>query len=119
MTLTLSGIPNCDTVKKARTWLDTKGTAYAFHDYKKRGADAESLHRWCAALGWETVLNRAGTTFRKLADADKADLTQDKAVALMIAQPSIIKRPIVEGDGVLLAGFKPDKWDRNLATALA
>jgi Spx/MgsR family transcriptional regulator len=108
--LTLYGIPNCDTVKKARTWLGDHGVAYAFHDYKKAGADEPSLRRWTSALGWETVLNRAGTTFRALPDADKADLDQDKAIALMLAQPSMIKRPIVEGDGVLVAGFKPDTW---------
>jgi Spx/MgsR family transcriptional regulator len=108
--LTLYGIPNCDTVKKARTWLDGNGVAYRFHDYKKAGADEVSLRRWTDVLGWETVLNRAGTTFRALSDADKADLDQDKAVALMRAQPSMIKRPIVEGDGVLVAGFKPDSW---------
>ena len=108
--LTIYGIPNCDTVKKARVWLDAAGTPYAFHDYKKAGIDEASLRRWIAALGWEAVLNRAGTTFRKLPDADKADLTEDKAVALMLAQPSMIKRPIAEGDGVLLAGFKPDAW---------
>lgn len=108
--LTLYGIPNCDTVKKARTWLDSHGVAYAFHDYKKAGIDAASLRRWIDALGWETVLNRAGTTFRKLSDGDKADLDQGKAIALMLAQPSMIKRPIVEGDGALVAGFKPDAW---------
>jgi len=108
--LTLYGIPNCDTVKKARTWLGDHGVAYAFHDYKKAGADEASLRRWTSALGWETVLNRAGTTFRALPDADKANLDQDKAIALMLAQPSMIKRPIVEGDGVLVAGFKPDAW---------
>lgn len=108
--LTLYGIPNCDTVKKARTWLDDHGVAYAFHDYKKAGADEASLRRWTSALGWETVLNRAGTTFRALSDVDKADLDQDKAIALMLTQPSMIKRPIVEGDGVLVAGFKPDAW---------
>ncbi|WP_066591380.1 ArsC family reductase [Sphingomonas pruni] len=108
--LTLYGIPNCDTVKKARTWLDSHGVAYAFHDYKRAGIDAASLGRWIDALGWETVLNRAGTTFRKLSDGDKADLDRDKAIALMLAQPSMIKRPIVEGDGVLVAGFKPDAW---------
>jgi len=108
--LTLYGIPNCDTVKKARTWLGDHGVAYTFHDYKKAGADEASLRRWTSALGWETVLNRAGTTFRALPDADKADLDQDKAIALMLAQPSMIKRPIVEGDGVLVAGFKPDTW---------
>jgi arsenate reductase len=110
--LTLYGIPNCDTVKKARVWLDAHGVAYAFHDYKKSGADAALLGRWVAALGWETVLNRAGTTFRKVPDADRADLNEDKAVALMLAQPSMIKRPIVEGDGVLLAGFKPEAWEK-------
>ncbi|MDB5679979.1 ArsC family reductase [Sphingomonas bacterium] len=109
--LTLYGIPNCDTVKKARLWLDAHGTAYAFHDYKKAGVDEDSLRRWIAALGWEAVLNRAGTTFRKLPDADRTDLDADKAVALMLAQPSTIKRPIVEGDGILLAGFKPEVWD--------
>ena len=108
--LTLYGIPNCDTVKKARTWLDGRGVTYAFHDYKKSGIDEASLRRWVASLGWETVLNRAGTTFRALPDADKADLDDNKAVALMLAQPSMIKRPIVEGDGVLVAGFKPDAW---------
>jgi Spx/MgsR family transcriptional regulator len=108
--LTLYGIPNCDTVKKARTWLDGHSVAYAFHDYKKAGADEAALRRWTSILGWETVLNRAGTTFRALPDADKADLDQDKAIALMLAQPSMIKRPIVEVDGVLVAGFKPDAW---------
>lgn len=108
--ITLYGIPNCDTVKKARTWLDNHGVAYAFHDYRKAGTDEASLRRWTDALGWETVLNRAGTTFRALSDADKADLDQSKAIALMLAQPSMIKRPIVEGDGVLVAGFKPDDW---------
>lgn len=108
--LTLYGIPNCDTVKKARAWLDGRGVAYAFHDYKKLGADETSLRRWIASLGWETVLNRAGTTFRALPDADKAGLDENKAIALMLAQPSMIKRPIVEGDGVLIAGFKPDAW---------
>jgi arsenate reductase len=107
---TFYGIPNCDTVKKARTWLDGRSVAYTFHDYKKLGIDEASLRRWTASLGWETVLNRAGTTFRALPDADKVDLDEDKAVALMLAQPSMIKRPIVEGDGVLVAGFKPDAW---------
>lgn len=109
--LTFYGIPNCDTVKKARTWLDGRGVAYAFHDYKKAGIDEASLRRWTDRLGWETVLNRAGTTFRALSETDKADLDQDKAIALMLAQPSTIKRPIVEGDGMLVAGFKPDAWE--------
>ena len=110
------GIPNCDTVKKARTWLDAHAIAYTFLDYKKAGADAAKLATWCDAKGWEVVLNRAGTTFKKLADADKTDLTQAKAIALMMAQPSMIKRPIVEHDGALLIGFKPDEWATALAT---
>ncbi len=114
MSITLYGIPNCDTVKKARGWLDGRGIGYAFHDYKKQGIDAAHLARWCDALGWETVLNRAGTTFRKLPDADKAGLGRDKAIALMIAQPSMIKRPTIEYSGGLLAGFKPDQWDAAL-----
>ena len=109
--LTFYGIPNCDTVKKARTWLDGRGVAYAFHDYKKAGIDEASLRRWTDRLGWETVLNRAGTTFRALPDTDKTGLDQDKAIALMLVQPSMIKRPIVEGDGILVAGFKPDAWE--------
>jgi Spx/MgsR family transcriptional regulator len=110
--LTIYGIPNCDTVKKARTWLEASGKVYGFHDYKKAGVDEASLRRWIAALGWETVLNRTGTTFRQLPDADKVDLTEDKAVALMLAQPSMIKRPIAEDDGLLLAGFKPEAWEQ-------
>ena len=110
MTVTVYGIPNCDTVKKARTWLDAHGIAYTFHDYKKAGADASKLAQWCAAAGWEKVLNRAGTTFKKLPDADKADLDAAKAAALMAANPSCIKRPIVEHSGALLVGFKPDEW---------
>jgi arsenate reductase (glutaredoxin) len=111
MSVTLYGIPNCDTVKKARTSLEGRGIAYAFHDYKKAGADARKLAAWCDALGWETVLNRAGTTFKKLPDADKTGLDQSKAIALMLAQPSMIKRPVVEYQGGLLIGFKPDQWD--------
>ncbi len=109
--ITLYGIPNCDTVKKARTWLDGQGVAYAFHDYKKAGADGAKLAAWCGAAGWEVVLNRAGTTFKKLPEADKADMTQAKAVALMLAQPSMIKRPIVEGAKCLLVGFKIPEWE--------
>ena len=107
----LYGIPNCDTVKKARTWLDGLGVSYVFHDYKKAGITAAKVKAWCKALGWESVLNRAGTTFRKLPDAEKSDLDQAKAIALMIAQPSMIKRPIVEHDGGLLIGFKQPEWD--------
>ena len=115
MTLTLYGIPNCDTVKKARLWLEAQGVAYAFHDYKKIGIDDSTLARWCTALGWENVLNRAGTTFKKLPDTDKADLTEAKAIALMLAQPSMIKRPVVDGDGVLLIGFKPELFAKAFA----
>ena len=110
MTVTLYGIPNCDTVKKARKWLDARGIAYAFHDYKKQGADAQRLARWVEAAGWETVLNRAGTTFRKLPDADKAGIDAAKAIDLMLAQPSMIKRPVLDIDGKLLVGFKPDQY---------
>ncbi len=109
--ITLYGIPNCDTVKKARTWLEARGIAYGFHDYKKAGAPPEKLSGWCDALGWETVLNRAGTTFKKLPDADKSGLDQAKAIALMLAQPSMIKRPLVEHPGGVFAGFKPDVWE--------
>ena len=110
MSVTVYGIPNCDTVKKARDWLDARGIAYIFHDYKKLGADPEKLAQWVAALGWETVLNRAGTTFRKLPDADKQGLDAHRAAALMAANPSCIKRPVVEHPGGLLAGFKPGEW---------
>lgn len=112
--ITVYGIPNCDTVKKARVWLAEKGVYFAFHDYKKSGIDAPRVARWCDAAGWEKVLNRAGTTFKKLPDADKVDLDQDKAVALMVSQPSMIKRPIVEHPGGLLVGFKPDEWSAYL-----
>ena len=110
MTVIVYGIPNCDTVKKARVWLDAAGVAYAFHDYKKAGIDAATLNRWADAGGWDVLLNRAGTTFKKLDDADKADIDRAKAIRLMIANPSMIKRPVVEGAGALLVGFKPDVW---------
>ena len=110
MSIVLYGIPNCDTVKKARGWLDARGVAYAFHDYKKLGADPVKLAAWVAAAGWETVLNRAGTTFRKLPDAEKQGLNAAKAVAVMAANPSCIKRPVVEHPGGLLVGFKADQW---------
>ena len=111
MSIEYYGIPNCDTVKKARTWLEAKGIAYGFHDYKKEGADRAKLAAWCKAAGWETLLNRAGTTFKKLPDTDKADLDEAKAIALMLAQPSMIKRPVVEHPEGLLVGFKPDQWE--------
>ena len=108
--ITLYGIKNCDTVKKARTWLDANGVGYAFHDYKAAGIDRARLERWIAAVGWETLLNRSGTTFRKLPDADKAGLDAEKAAGLMLAQPSMIKRPVVEHPGGLLVGFAPDAF---------
>jgi len=109
-TVTLNGIRNCDTMKKAWTWLDQHGVAYAFHDYKKEGIDRAHLERWAGQIGWERLLNRAGTTFRKLPEADRADLTADKAIGLMLAQPSMIKRPVLEADGRLLVGFKPEEY---------
>ncbi len=109
MAITIYGIPNCDTMKKARTWLDKHGVAYDFHDYKKAGIDRERLEAWSKKVGWETLLNRAGTTFRKLPDTDKQGLTEKKAIALMQAQPSLIKRPVLDlGRGKLLVGFKPE-----------
>ncbi|MDH4562080.1 ArsC family reductase [Pseudomonas sp. BN411] len=110
MSITLYGIKACDTMKKARTWLEEQGVAYSFHDYKASAIDRASLEKWCAEHGWETVLNRAGTTFRKLEDAQKADLDQDKAVALMLAQPSMIKRPVLDLGDRTLVGFKPDLY---------
>ncbi|RZJ93984.1 MAG: arsenate reductase [Brevundimonas sp.] len=106
--ITLHGIPNCDTVKKARVWLDQHGVAHVFHDYKKGGVERAWLERWVAEHGWEVVLNRAGTTFRALPDADKADLTADKAIGLMLAQPSMIKRPVLDLGDRTLVGLKPD-----------
>ncbi|WP_454748651.1 ArsC family reductase [Ciceribacter selenitireducens] len=102
------GIKNCDTMKKARLWLEEHGIDYAFHDYKVSGIDRDHLERWCGEAGWQTVLNRAGTTFKKVPDEAKLDLDQDKAIALMLAQPSMIKRPVLEAGGKLLIGFKPE-----------
>lgn len=112
---TIYGIRNCDTMKKARAWLEGQGIAHDFHDYKQSGVSREMLSRWCAALGWETVLNRAGTTFRALPEAEKAGLDEDGAVSLMLTQPSMIKRPILDKDGELIAGFKPDIYEKVLA----
>ena len=115
MTPTLYGIPNCDTVKKARMWLGERGVAYAFHDYKKAGIDRTSLERWCDEHGWQVVLNRAGTTFRKLSEADRADLDQDKAIALMLTQPSMIKRPVLDLGDRRIVSFKPEIYEAALA----
>ena len=110
MTVTLYGIKNCDTIKKARAWLEAQGIAYDFHDYKVAGIDEARLRGWAKELGWERLLNRVGTTFRKLPDADKEGLDEDKAIALMLAQPSMIKRPVLDVSGNLLVGFKPDSY---------
>ena len=110
MTTTLYGIKNCDTMKKAWTWLQDHGVAYQFHDYKTAGIDRPRLEGWVKQLGWETLLNRAGTTFRKLPDAAREDITEQKAIALMLDQPSMIKRPVLETGGKLLVGFKPDLY---------
>jgi Spx/MgsR family transcriptional regulator len=106
-TITIHGIKACDTMKKARTWLEAHGIAYRFHDYKIEGVERGVLEGWARKVGWETLLNRAGTTFRKLPDADKSDIDETKAIALMQAQPSMIKRPVLDVGGALIVGFKP------------
>lgn len=112
MTVTIHGIRNCDTMKKAFAWLDGHGVGYAFHDYKKAGVARPALERWCDAAGWEAVLNRAGTTFRKLPEAAKAGLDRDRAIALMLEQPSMIRRPVLESGDILEIGFKPERYAR-------
>ena len=115
MTIQVYGIPNCDTVKKARKWLDAQGLEYTFHDYKKEGVDRANLERWADNCGWEVLLNRRGTTFRKLDDADKADIDRDKAIALMEEHTSMIKRPVAELDGGnrTLVGFAQSEWENT------
>jgi len=108
---TIYGIKNCDTMKKARAWLDEKGIAYDFHDYKTAGIERGRLEGWARKVGWEALLNRAGTTFRKLPAGDKEGLTETKALTLMVAQPSMIKRPVLETSGRLLVGFKPEQYE--------
>jgi len=110
MILTMYGIRACDTIKKARDWLDAHGIAYAFHDYKTSGIDRASLAAWCAEHGWETILNRAGTTFRKLPEAQREGLDEVKAIELMLAQPSMIKRPVLDLGDRRIVGFKPDRY---------
>jgi arsenate reductase (glutaredoxin) len=117
MSTTIYGIKNCDTMKKARAWLDSHGVAYGFHDYKTEGIAKERLKSWADELGWETLLNRAGTTFRKLPDSDKEGLNERKALALMLAQPSMIKRPVLDLGGKLLVGFKPEIYAKEVAAA--
>ena len=112
--ITIYGIKNCDTMKKARAWLDAHGVTYDFHDYKTTGIDRARLEGWARAVGWETLLNRAGTTFRKLPDKDKEGLTEKKAMALMLDQPSMIKRPVLDSGGKLIVGFKPEAYEKAL-----
>ena len=109
---TIYGIKNCDTMKKARTWLEAHKVAHQFHDYKVAGIDKPTLEGWVKKVGWEILLNRAGTTFKKLPDADKDGITEKKAIALMLAQPSMIKRPVLEAKGKLTVGFKPQDYEK-------
>ena len=106
--VTIHGIKACDTMKKARDWLDAHGIAYRFHDYKAVGVERSMLEKWSRQVGWETLLNRSGTTFRKLPDADKTNLDEARAIELMLAQPSMIKRPVLAIGDRLIVGFKPD-----------
>ena len=115
MTITIHGIRNCDTMKKAFAWLEAKGVAYRFHDYKTAGLDRAMLEAWAQQAGWEALLNRAGTTFRKLPEEQKQGLDAAKAIALMLAQPSMVKRPVLDVRGQLLVGFSPDAWARALS----
>jgi len=114
MSAVIFGIKNCDTMKKARAWLDQHDIAYDFHDYKAAGIERGRLQGWAREVGWETLLNRAGTTFRKLSDSEKEDLTEIKVIALLVANPSMIKRPVLETRGKLLVGFKPEQYARLL-----
>lgn len=116
MTVTMYGIKNCDTIKKARAWLEKYGIDYEFHDYKAAGADAGKLREWVAEHGWEVLLNRAGTTFRALPDAEKQDLDAEKAIALMLANPSMIKRPVLDTGASRIVGFKPEIYIEAFAT---
>jgi arsenate reductase len=107
---TIYGIKNCDTMKRARAWLDSHKVAYSFHDYKAASIDKPTLESWIKKVGWEVLLNRAGTTFKKLPDADKDGITEKRAIALMLAQPSMIKRPVLEAKGKLTVSFKPEEY---------
>ena len=114
-TITIYGIKNCDTMKKARAWLDKKGVAYSFHDYKTSGIEKAKLEGWAKKAGWETLLNRAGTTFRKLSEKEKDGITEKKAIALMLEQPSMIKRHVLElPGGKILVGFKPEEYQKAI-----
>ena len=111
--VTLYGIKNCDTMKKARTWLDAHGVSYAFHDYKAAGIDRPHLEEWVKEVGWERLLNRAGATFRKLPDKERENLTEKRALARMLEQPSMIKRPVLDAGGKLIVGFQPEIYARQ------
>jgi arsenate reductase len=112
MPITIYGIKNCETMKKARAFLDRKGVDYVFHDYKSAGIERARLEGWVKKAGWDTLLNRGGTTFRKLPEADRENLTEKKAIALMLAQPSMIRRPVLElGGGKIVVGFKPESYE--------
>ena len=115
MAVTLYGIRNCDTMKKARAWLDGQGIAYLFHDYKAAGIERSRLEAWADGLGWETLINRSGTTFRKLPDADRANLDRARVIALMLAQPSMIKRPVLEAGAAPIVGFNPERYAEAFA----
>jgi len=108
--VTIYGIRNCDTMKKARAWLDSHGVAYDFHDYKTMGVEAKRVEGWAKEVGWETLLNRSGTTFRKLAESEKTALSERKALALMAAQPTLIRRPVLDLGDRIIVGFKPDTY---------
>jgi len=110
VTITIYGIKNCDTMKKARGWLESHGVDYVFHDYNQAGLERRRLESWCAEVGWEVLLNRAGTTFRKLPEGDKEGLDKEKAIKLMLAQPAMIKRPVLDLGGRLLVGFRPELY---------
>jgi Spx/MgsR family transcriptional regulator len=113
MPITIYGIKNCDTMRKACAWLDQRGIDYQFHDYNTAGIDKDRLTTWAKKARWEVLLNRAGTTFKKLPDKDKERITEAKAIKLMLAQPSMIKRPVLElARGKLLVGFRPEEYDK-------
>jgi arsenate reductase len=112
--VTIYGIKSCDTMKKARAWLDAHDVAYAFHDYKVAGLERARLERWVKDIGWESLINRSGTTFRKLPERDRDGLTERRAIALMLEQPSMIKRPVLEAGGELIVGFKPEIYQKAL-----
>ena len=117
MTITIYGIRNCDTVRRARTWLDSRGVDYRFHDYRVDGLDPRLLGLWSERLGWETLLNRSSATFRNLPEADRQGPDAERAMAMMLSQPAIIKRPVLDAGGRLTVGFAPERYERALSKA--